>query len=63
MNLSLMTVSQDLYTMGERAAELLIDRIEGRPTPSVTIPVKIVNRGSVQALNPNQKENVSVMGI
>lgn len=63
MNLSLMTVSQDLYTMGERAAELLIDRIEGRPAPSVTIPVKIVNRGSVQALNPNQKENVSVMGI
>ena len=63
MNLPLMTVSQDLYTMGERAAELLIDRIEGRPAPSVTIPVKIVNRGSVQALNLNQKGNVSATGI
>ena len=59
MKLPLMTVSQDLYTIGERAAMLLIDRIEGRAALSLTVPVRLVKRSSVCALetgDPVRKE-------
>lgn len=56
MRLPLTTVSQDLYTIGERAAMLLIDRLEGRAALSVTVPVKLVKRASVCALGSGEAE-------
>jgi len=59
MKLPLMTVSQDLFTIGERAAQVLIDRIEGRNSVSVTIPVKLIERASVKNLSASCKNTVS----
>lgn len=50
MKLPLTTVAQDLYTMGEKAAQLLIDYIEGRPTISITVPVRLICRNSICVL-------------